>query len=192
MNTPAHAILGAALFGGAGRRLVALASILGGVLPDIPLMVMVGWSLWVRGISPQTVFGHYYFSDAWQAVFSIDHGFFIWGSALLIAVWRRWSVLIAFAGSGFLHALVDFFVHHDDARAQFWPLTTWRFYSPVSYWDRAYYGQYVGPLEIALCLGLSVLLWRRFADMPSRIVIVLAALAEAVPGILFALMVHKA
>ena len=112
------------------------------------------------------------------------------GAALLLAVLLRRPVLLAFAGSGFLHALVDFFVHHDDARAQFWPLTSWKFQSPISYWDRAHFGQYVGPLEIVISLGLCVLLWRRFHRMPARALIVLAAVAETAPSIMFGLMLH--
>ena len=190
MNTPAHAIFGAAVFGRAGDFRVTTAAIAGGLVPDLPLMTMVGWSLWVRGVSPEMVFGTYYFSEDWQAVFSIDHGFFIWGAALLLAILLRRPVLLAFAGSGFLHALVDFFVHHDDARAQFWPLTSWKFQSPISYWDRAHYGQYVGPLEIVISLGLCVLLWRQFHRMPARALIVLAAVAETAPSIMFGLMLH--
>lgn len=188
MNTPAHVIFGVAAFGASGSRAVTTAAIIGGFLPDLPLMVMVGWSIWVRNIPPQTVFDNYYFSDQWQAVFRLDHGFFVWGGALLLGLLWRSPVLTAFAGSGFLHAFIDFLVHHDDARAQFWPLSAWKFHSPVSYWDRAHYGQYFGPLEIVICLGLSILLWQRYQGVPARVLIGLIALAEVAPGLMFAMM----
>ena len=188
MNTPAHMIFGAAVFARPGSRWVNAAALLGGLLPDVPLMVMVGWSIWMRGIPAQTVFDSYYFSAEWQAVFRVDHGFLFWGGALVAGLCLRWPVLVAFAGSGFLHAFIDFLVHHDDARAQFWPLTSWKFQSPVSYWDRAHYGQYFGPLEIAVSILLCVLLWQRFQGLPARSLILLAGLAEAAPSIIFAVM----
>jgi hypothetical protein len=58
-----------------------------------------------------------------------------------------------------MHVVVDFFVHADDAYKHFWPLTNWRFFSPVSYYDSNYYGQWFGILEsvlyITLLLGLT-------------------------------------
>ena len=190
MNTPAHIIFGAAVFARPGQGRVTLAAVIGGLLPDIPLMLMVGWSLWIAGIPPRTVFGELYFSEPWQRVFAIDHNLFLWGGLTLLGIWAAQRVLTAFAGSGFLHAVIDFLVHHDDARAQLWPLTWYRFRSPVSYWDRAHFGQFFGPAEIAVCLGLSALLWLRFSGWKARGLILLIAFAEVLPGLMFALMLH--
>lgn len=82
MNTPAHIIFGVTAFGVPGYRAVTTAAILGGVLPDLPLIGMVGWSIWGRNVPAQTVFDSYYFSADWQAVFQVDHGFLVWGGPL--------------------------------------------------------------------------------------------------------------
>ena len=190
MNTPAHIIFGTAAFGRANAPWVTLAAVIGGVLPDVPLVLMVGWSILIQSIPAQTVFDSYYFSPEWQAVFAIDHGLLLWGAVLAFGVVLRHQIVTAFAGSGLLHAATDFLVHHSDARRQFWPLTDWIFRSPVSYWDRSHYGGIFGPVEIAVSLLLCGLLWHRYPSRLGRAGIVLLGLAELAPGILFGLMMH--
>lgn len=187
MHTPAHMFVGAALFAKAGRPAVTRAAILGGLLPDVPLILMVGWSLWVMRLPPGVVFDRLYFSDAWQAVFAIDHNLWLWGIGAALALALRAPVATAFTLSGLLHAVTDFLLHHDDARRQLWPVTDWVFQSPASYWDPAHYGRVVGPLELLLCAALAVVLWRRFAGKTARAWIILGLLAEAGPPILFTL-----
>ncbi len=188
MNTPAHLIFAAAAFARPGRRAVNAAALAGGLLPDVPLYLMVGWALYVRGTPPREVFGEMYFSDRWQAIFAIDHSLPLWSLAVLLALVLRSAIGVAFAGSGLLHAVVDFLVHHDDARRQLWPLSTWVFRSPVSYWDSRYYGHIVGPLEIAVCAVLAVLLWRRFSGGPARAMIAAGMAMELAPALIFGLM----
>jgi hypothetical protein len=188
LNTPAHLIFGAAAFARAGQPRVTAAALAGSLLPDISLYVMVAWSRWVGGIPARVIFDQMYFSDAWQAVFAVDNSFVLWGLLLGLALWRGSPVLTAFAGAGLLHLAFDFGLHNEDARRMFWPLSDWVFRSPFSYWDRHHYGQMIGPVEIAACLALSVVLWRRFRSLAGRAMIAAAMLAEAAPGIIFALM----
>jgi membrane-bound metal-dependent hydrolase YbcI (DUF457 family) len=188
MNTPSHLLIGAAVFARRERPWVTAAAMLGGVIPDIPLICMVAWSLWVAQIPAETVFGTLYFTDAWQRVFAIDHSFFVWGAAFALGQWRGWPMLRAFAGAGLLHAGVDFLVHHDDARRQFWPVSEWVFHSPVSYWDRAHYGGMIAPLEGVLDLICAWTLWRRLGRVWERAVVVGSTLMVAAPMVIFALM----
>ncbi len=192
MNTPAHLIFGAAAFARPDRRDVTLAAICGALLPDMSLYLMVGWSLFVREVPPETVFGTYYFSDEWQAVFAVDNSFVIWGAGLLLGLNLRNPVITAFAGAGLLHLGCDFVLHNEDARMQLWPVSTWVFRSPFSYWDRNHHGGIIGPVEIVVSLALCVLLWRRFKSWTARGLILLAAALEAAPGIMFALMFRGA
>lgn len=148
------------------------------------MLVMVLWATRVVGLPEHDVFGQLYFSAGWQAVFSIDHGFFVWGSLLGLAVWSSLAVLRAFAGSGLLHALADFLTHHDDARRQFWPVTTWIFQSPVSYWDPRHYGEIFGFIELALVILLSTLLLRRLRRTWERILILAVAAVVILPVVL--------
>ncbi len=45
------------------------------------------------------------------------------------------AFLLGWAG----HNILDFPTHAEDARPPFWPLSKWRWKSPVSYWDRKFY-----------------------------------------------------
>lgn len=187
MNTPAHLIIGAAVFARPDARLITAAALLGALAPDLSLYLLVAWELLVVGTEPRVVFGEYYFSDAWQAIFAVDNSLILWGALLGVAVWLKRHWLVAFAGSGFLHLLADFPLHHDDARRHFWPLSDWVFESPLSYWDSRHYGNIIGPLEIALTVILLLILWRRFTGLWPRIVIILAGLVQVAPGLIWRL-----
>ncbi len=162
MNTPAHLIFGAAAFGDPLRRGTTTAALLGGLAPDLSLYLMAGVALVILQIPPQVVFDELYFSDAWQTVFAIDNSVFVWGLVFALGWWRSNAMVIAFAGAGLIHLATDFALHHDDARAHFWPLSDWRFASPISYWDSAHHARWVAPAEAAATLALTVLLWRRY------------------------------
>ena len=127
-----------------------------------------------------------YYSDLWQAVFAVDNSFFVWGGLLGFALWCRSAAFIAFAGAALLHLALDFPLHNDDARAHFWPVTDWKFISPVSYWDRSHYAGIVGPLEMLaslLCLGY---LWRQFKTLMPRLILIGAAGLQLAPVFVWA------
>jgi len=183
LNTPAHLILGAAVFARPNATAVTAASVAGSLLPDVSLYAMASWALFVQGISPSIVFGQLYFSDAWQSIFAMDNSVFVWFSLLLAGYWFRRDWVMILGAAALLHLCMDFPLHHDDGRPHFWPFSDWVFSSPVSYWDPARYGQYVGAIEVLGCILLCVLLWRRFRSWIARCTIVIAAAAEAVPAV---------
>jgi hypothetical protein len=183
MNTPAHLILGAAVFSRPDAPRITAAAMLGAVAPDLSLCIMAGWHLFVLGTPPGIVFGHLYFSEAWMAVFAVDNSFVIWGAAFALAWWRGAAWAMALCGAALLHLLCDFPLHHDDGRPHFWPLTDWIFESPVSYWDRSAHAGIVGPFEITLALGACAWLWRRFRTWRARGMIALGAVTQLVPGL---------
>jgi hypothetical protein len=161
MNTPAHLLLGVAVFGRRGDRPVTAAALAGALTPDLSLYVLAGVSLAVLGLPPEVVFGQLYFSAAWQQVFAIDNSLLLWGALVGLALWRRHAVLTAFAGAALLHILCDLPLHHDDGRPHFWPLTDWVYASPISYWDSRQGAGWVAPLEVALALvAAGSILWR--------------------------------
>jgi len=168
MNTPAHLLIGTAAFGRAGQPRVTAAAMLGAIAPDLSLYLMTAWSVFVLGVSPDTVFREFYFSAEWQMVFAVDNSFILWGIGFAGALWAGHAALRAFCGAGLLHLACDFPLHNDDARMHFWPATDWVFHSPVSYWDNRYYGGVVGTLELILSFALCLALWRRFDNRWAR------------------------
>lgn len=58
------------------------------------------------------------------------------------------AFLLGWAG----HLITDFLTHSSDARPQLWPVSGWRFESPVSYRERERYGRMVTVIERGLFL----------------------------------------
>jgi hypothetical protein len=185
MNTPAHLLLAAGVFAKPDSPKVTAAAIIGGFLPDLSLYLMACVSLFILGNDPNHVFNVQYFSESWQQVFAIDNSFILWGILFAITLWRRLDWGIAVTGGALLHLSFDFPLHHDDARQHFWPLTSWVFESPVSYWDKAHHGGIVSALEQTMVLGVLILLWRRFKSTKMRIFFTVIALIEIAPIIIF-------
>jgi hypothetical protein len=151
MNTPAHAIANLLLLR-RDRERHALAITLGAFAPDLPMVAFWAWGRG-QGMSERQLWRDGYFDPVWQGVFDIVHSFPLLALAWL-AVWRAgWRSAAAFIASMFLHACFDFPLHHDDAHHQFFPFSDWRFESPVSYWDPAWHGRLVAPLELLLVVA---------------------------------------
>src|SRR5690242_19641069 len=170
-------LIGLAALGRPGDTRRSLAAVGGALLPDLPAILLVVWALHVEGRSPGEVFGLLYWSPSWQAIFAPTHAFPVWGLALAAALALRSPLLVAFTASGLIHLACDFPVHLTDAHRQFWPLTDWRFHSPVSYWDPAHYGNIVAPLEGMLAVSLTVFLLIRFKSPPARSVVAVVLIA---------------
>lgn len=169
MNTPAHLILGLAAFSKRGSKKITGAAAFGALLPDLSLYVMAGVSLAILRIPPNIVFDQLYFSNAWQTVFAIDNSFLLWGLVLIFALWWKAPAGFAFAGAGLLHIALDFPLHHDDGRPHFWPASNWVFESPISYWDKMHHAAWVQPVEVLLVVVCTVILFKRFARWPMRV-----------------------
>lgn len=178
MNTPAHLLLGAAVFGRGGPRHVFLAAMAGALIPDLSLYLLAGTSVFLLDIPPQVVFGDLYFSPAWQTIFAIDNSFLLWGVLGLLALWGKTPWAIALTGAALLHLALDFPLHHDDGRPHFWPLSAWVFESPVSYWDTRHGATWIAPLEAALACVAAITLWRQRLGWRITTTIVALLLAE--------------
>lgn len=178
MNTPAHLLLGAAVFGRPSGRKVIWAAMAGALLPDLSLYLLAGVSIAVLQIPPQIVFNELYFSDLWQSIFAVDNSFIVWGALLALAIWRKADWAIALTGAALLHIALDFPLHHDDGRPHFWPLSDWVFESPVSYWDRGHYANMVGPVAAVVSVISAVVIWMRKPGVFLSLLVALLVAAE--------------
>ena len=185
MNTQSHVLLGAALFSGRGIGGRGLAAVVGSLAPDFPLFVLFGAAR-LAGNSNSEFFRVIYWQEPIPTIMGASHSFIVWGAVFAAGLWlwRRQGDVRFFgaeaappraigtgealsiaAAAGLLHALADFALHRDDAHMQFWPLTDWRFRSPVSYWDGNHYGDYWSLAEAAIGIACAVVLWRRFPSL---------------------------
>ena len=199
MNTQSHILMGALLFGKPLPKL-ALAGALGGLVPDLPMFAIVA-ALRLGGHPFEEIFGKLYWERWWQVCNAVSHSFLLWGvlaAASGIVLFKRGrsaapraALLFAFSGAALVHSCVDFLVHREDAHMQFWPLSDWKFVSPVSYWDQAHYGGWFGLFEAGLGIFMAVVLFRIYRSLLARCALALCmALYAAVPAFFIFNMSH--
>jgi hypothetical protein len=192
MNTQTHMIMGAVLF---GRKLPrhAWAGVAGGIIPDIPMYAIFS-ALKLYGIPDFIIFSVAYFDWRWQTVNAIGHSLIMWPLLALIgwflasrtnAAWPK--VIGIIAASATIHSIIDMLCHREDAHMHFWPLTNWKFMSPVSYWNPMYYGQYFLAFEIILGLAMTAILFNLYRHWAIRLLLVLAVVMYLGPPLYFSM-----
>jgi hypothetical protein len=184
-------IMGAALL---GRKIpgFAWAGGLGGLLPDIPMFIILA-VLKLNHVPDLLIYSFLYFQNWWQIANAIAHSLILWPLAALL-VWvasrnatgrqRSWfKLMFVVAASATLHSVIDFLVHREDAHMHFWPLTAWKFTSPVSYWNPMHYGRQFAFFEAVSGLAMALYLARTHASWIARGLLAIAAcLYIAVPA----------
>lgn len=188
MNTPTHLLISAAVLAKPGEknRAANWAVLTGALLPDLSIFVMFFWTRIVMGYPEDLIWREIYFTPFWQSIGMVGNSIPLYAALAVVAWSRDWTIALVLALSALLHLSFDFPFHHDDAHAHFWPLTTWRFQSPLSYWDPDHFGLWVAATELGLGLALVTYLWRRFPERSPRIALLVAfATYFAVPAYFF-------
>lgn len=131
-------------------------AVIGALLPDAPMFVFYAVEKLVLGSSEREIWSTRYFSSGWQDFFDLFNSVPIVAIGLIVA-WktnhRAWFVLFL---SMLLHIACDLPLHHDDGHRHFWPLSDWRFESPVSYWDANHFGRPAAIAELVLFVACYV------------------------------------
>ncbi len=170
MNTPAHLVLSALLLGRGERRGLWLPITAGALLPDLPMVGFYAYQRVVLENPERTIWSQIYFEPGWQVFFDLFNSLPLIAIGLLVA-WRfRSRAWFAFFLSIGLHCIVDLVVHHDDAHAHLFPISSWHFRSPVSYWDPRFYGQIFAVAEAAFVLVGCAFLVRRSSPRSWRVI----------------------
>lgn len=181
MQTPSHFLITAALGPKLPQRTLPVhmpALLIGSVLPDVPFILLtLAGEVYYRWFAPLPVAGsimeylHFtlFFTDP---LWIISHNFFhslIINAILLIVGYygfrrqRRWGLpLFWLALSMEFHTVIDIFTHNSDGPLFLFPLNwTYRFASPISYWEAAHYGRLFTIFEYILdALLLGYLGWQ--------------------------------
>lgn len=191
MNTQTHLLVAAAIFAKPDRPKRNTALIIGALLPDAAIFALFGWAM-LTGVPQEVLWREIYFSEPMLTLTAIGNSAPLY-AALALAAWSyaRWHTgrplpalptLTVLGLAALTHLAGDFPVHVDDAHPHFWPLTDWRFRSPVSYWDNVHHGRAFGAFEAALGITLAAILFFRFKALWVRALLALCVLAYlAVP-----------
>ena len=172
MRTFSHAIVTTAI----GRKTQLergslFAFVLGSVLPDLPVGVLTVLALLENPDMEAAMVimdRAFYSSPLWIALHNTPHSFVAMGILSLLVYpfrqrrWGRW--LLWYAAGATLHIIIDIVTHAGDGPMFLYPLSDYRFDSPVSYWDPAYYGRAFTAFEYALdallLLYIGLTYWR--------------------------------
>ena len=163
MNTPAHALINLVVLNRNPSHAKTGAIVGGAILPDLVIIVFYGWHLWLG--TPETqIWSVEYYRPAWQAWIDSFNSIPIFIVAMAICWKAERPLLLALFASMLLHAVGDLPLHHDDGHRHFFPLSDWRFMSPVSYWDPAHHGFWASIAEASCVLLGSIYLYFKHAS----------------------------
>ncbi len=176
MNTATHILTASAVLARRDKPYRNAAIVFGAFLPDLSIFVLFAWAKW-NGISQSVIWRQLYWQEPWQTLSAISNSFPIWGAVLALGLLIRSRVLAVLGGAVLIHLALDFPVHADDAHKHFWPLTDWRFHSPLSYWDSNHHSGYVMAGEFILCLAGLIALWLRFSGWLVRSALIAAIIS---------------
>ena len=182
MQTQSHALIAAALAIPLRHRHVnvhARAVVFGAILPDIPFFLLtVAGEVYYRWIAPLPVpdgvttsvmeylhFTLFFHDPLWIISHNLFHSLLIDTLLLCLGLWgmrggKRWgAVLFWLSASMLLHVGIDIVTHQSDGPLIWFPLNwSYRFASPVSYWESAYFGRLFLVFEYILDLVLAAFL----------------------------------
>lgn len=176
MQTPSHMLIAAAAVLPLRRRHLNIpmaAVVVGAALPDLPffLLTLAGeiyFRWWAPLPSDGSVMEYLHFTLFYtDPLWIISHNFFhslIINTLLLAGGWwwmrrgsRRGSILFWLAASMLLHVGIDILTHRSDGPLIWFPINWhYRFASPVSYWESAYFGQAFMLFEYTLDAVLAI------------------------------------
>lgn len=176
MNTPAHAIFNLALLSRKQQPQWNPLIIWGALIPDLAMFGFYFWLKTVIDVPESQIWRTEYYRPSWQLLFDFFNSIplALIGMGVMIYA-KRTGIALLFA-SILLHCLEDLPVHHDDAHRHFWPLSNFRFESPVSYWDPSHYGDIVSRLELVLMLVASVCVFGRVRSRWTKALLIVANL----------------
>lgn len=183
MNTQSHAILTFYLIrrmlGERAERIKRVNVVLfsGAIVPDVAIFVFFVWYTLFEPTSQRVMWSELAFREEWQFVFSMFHSFPLWAIVSVGFLLLKMPRAALFCLAALVSAVQDFLVHHDDGHAHFFPFSDYRFESPISYWDPAYYGWYVSAAEVILVLAASVWAYRRLETRWGKWLLVFAVLS---------------
>ena len=161
MRTYSHAILTYAAL----RRLgtpAATAASLGAVLPDLPAIAGAAWLAanrlggFSRGEFEKEVCGRSAFAGPDAALHSVlPVAIAALGISLLLRRGKTRTVLLPFVLGWACHVAADVLTHGSDARPLLWPVSSYRFESPLSYRERDRYALPFTLIEHAAVLAAA-------------------------------------
>lgn len=191
VNSPTHSLLALALISKQGNSKRNWAIFIGSLIPDIAIYIWAPYQKLVNGVSGADMWGKLYFEPPMQNLIAYFNSFPIYAVMAVIGYAARaktWGkLLLMFALAALIHLATDLPVHGHDAYRHFWPLSDWRFYSPLSYYEADLHGKWVSLVEAFIAFVCIFILWKRFPKLWVKIVLGILAFLYVAMQIVFRL-----
>ncbi len=157
-------------------RTAGISGAVGAALPDVPAFVAAAYYFDEFDSMPrEQLLDSMYFTGPFGATGSALHSIVPVGGLLALYWVLRLGrfdgnrILLWFLLGWVGHTVVDFLTHVDDLRPLFWPLSDWRWASPVSYYNPRYYGrEFMLVSHASMLVVMAVLLRRRLRERRER------------------------
>lgn len=161
MQTPSHFLITAVVNRQLSQRGIPVqtwAFLIGSFLPDLPFTLLtLGGEIYYRwfamlptsgSIMEYLHFTLFYTDPVWVIGHNVFHSLIINTGLLIVGCIgfryrKRWGLFVSWlAASMEFHMLIDIFTHHTDGPLFLFPINwSYRFASPISYWEPAYHGR---------------------------------------------------
>lgn len=183
MMSQTHTLIALAALSKKGDTKRNWAVFIGSIIPDAFIYVCWTWLTFIKGESQDRIWNEIYFAPPMQLTASIFNPVLIYAAlAMLGWVYRKalWAkLLMFFALAALIHIAFDAPVHNDDAYAYFWPVSDWKYISPLSYWDVDHHAGWVSIIEAFIGIGAIAILWQRFSKRWVQILLVILIMSYA-------------
>ncbi len=187
MQTPAHAVFNLALLCRKKNPEWNPLIIWGALIPDLAMFGFYAL-LKLSDVPESQIWREEYYRPFWQNTFDFFNSIPLAVLGLAIALYFSRTGIALLFGSVILHCLEDLPVHVDDGHRHFWPLSQFRFESPISYWDPSHHGNIVAPIELALMVIASVYVFRRVRSRWTKGLLIVSSALPVAAGIYFTAM----
>lgn len=178
MNSPTHTFLALAILSKRGDKKRNWAVFIGSILPDAAIYLWAPYQRFVNGVSGEKMWRELYFEAPMQNLIAYFNSIPIYAALalsgyVLVKQHVKWgALLLFFALAALIHMATDLPVHSHDAYRHFWPISDWRFYSPISYYESDHHAGWVMVVELAIWIISSLVLWKRFPQRWVKVVLI--------------------
>lgn len=161
-------------------RQLAWPMILGSIIPDFPMVIFYLVEKYIFGQPESYIWTTAYFSEGWSNFIDLFNSIPLIFLGFALCFWKQWRWGWIVLSGMFLHVLGDLPLHHDDGHHHFFPLSGWRFDSPVSYWDIDHHGGIMAVLEAIAVLVACLYLFRVYRSRWAKGAMALCLLLDTV------------
>lgn len=180
MNSPTHTLLALALLSKKGDQKRNWAVFLGSIIPDAAIYLWAPYQRFVNGVSGEEMWRELYFAQPMQNLIAYFNSIPIYAALAALGFVMRaklsGKLILFFALAALTHMATDLPVHNHDAYRHFWPLSDWRFISPLSYYESEHHGVWVSLIESILAFICMAILWVRFPKLWVKVILCVLAL----------------